>query len=53
MMKAVALLVLAMIATIVAIDFVFLRRNFTGRLTANVVTVVIFAVAYLLFFRRS
>ncbi len=47
------LLVLAMIAIIVAVDFLFLKGRPSARLLANVGIVLVFVVIYLSFFRRS
>ena len=48
-----ALYVVAMIAVIVGMDFLFLRDRFWLRLAANIGVVFVFAAFYLLFFRRS
>ena len=48
-----ALLVVAMVVVIVAVDFAFLRHRFWERLTVNIAIVIIFGVIYLVFFRRS
>ncbi len=49
---AVVLYVLAMVAVIVGVDFVFLRNRFWARLTVNIGVVLLFAVFYFRFFRR-
>jgi hypothetical protein len=48
-----ALYVLAMVAVIVGIDFMFFRDRFWGRLAVNIAIVVVFAAFYILFLRRS
>jgi hypothetical protein len=50
---AAALYVLAMVAVIVAVDFLFLRDRFWARLAANVGIVLVFAAFYLLVLRRG
>lgn len=42
-----------MVATIVAVDFLFFRHRFGERLVANIAIVLVFAVFYLLFLRRK
>ncbi len=49
---AVALYVIAMAATIVGVDFVFLRHRFWERLIVNIGIVLIFAAFYLGFIWR-
>ena len=49
---AVVLYVVAMVATIVGVDFMFLRNRFWERLTANIGIVVVFAAFYLRFLRH-
>jgi hypothetical protein len=48
-----ALYVVAMIAVIVGMDFVFLRDRFWLRLAANIGVVPVFAAFCLLFLRRT
>jgi hypothetical protein len=50
---AVALLVLAMVVIIVAVDIVFFRNHFWPRLMANVGIVLVFAAFGLVFLKRS
>lgn len=50
---AAVLYVLAMVAVIVGVDFLFLRDRFWERLATNVAIVVVFGAVYLLFLRRS
>ena len=50
---AVVLYVVAMVAVIVGVDFVFFRNHFWERLIANIGIVVVFLAFYLIFFRRS
>jgi len=49
---AVVLYVVAMVAVIVGVDFVFLRNRFWERLTVNIGIVLVFAAFYLTFLRR-
>jgi len=49
---AVALYAAAMVAVIVAADFMFFRNRFWERLTVNVGIVLVFAAFYLRFLRR-
>ena len=42
-----------MVATIVAMDFLFFRHRFRERLVANIVIVLVFVVLYLIFLRRK
>jgi hypothetical protein len=48
----VVLYVVAMVAVIVGVDFMFFRNRFWGRLTVNIGIVLVFAVFYLRFLRR-
>lgn len=50
---AVVLYVLAMVAIIVGVDVVFLRHLFWPRLLTNIGIVLVFAVVYLVFLKRS
>ena len=50
---AVVLYVVAMVAVIVGVDFVFFRNRFLERLTVNIGIVLVFAAFYLRFLRRS
>ena len=50
---AVALYVVAMVVIIIGVDFLFLRDRFWERLAVNIGIVVVFAVFYFLFLRRS
>jgi hypothetical protein len=50
---AVALYVVAMVVIIVGVDFLFLRDRFWERLAVNIGIVLVFAVFYFLFLRRS
>ena len=47
-----ALYVLAMIAIVVGVDFVFFRSRFWERLTVNIGIVLVFAAFYWRFLRR-
>ena len=49
---AVVLYVVAMIAIIVGVDFVFFRNRFWERLTVNIGIVLVFAAFYWRFLRR-
>jgi hypothetical protein len=49
---AIVLYVVAMVAVIVAVDFVFFRNRFWERLIVNIGIVVVFAAFYLRFLRR-
>jgi hypothetical protein len=49
----VVLYVLAMVALVVAVDVLFLRHHFWERLIVNVGIVLVFAVFYLMFLKRS
>ena len=49
---AVVLYVVAMIAVIVGVDFVFFRNRFSERLIVNIGIVLVFAAFYLRFLRR-
>jgi hypothetical protein len=49
---AIVLYVVAMVAVIVVVDFVFFRNRFWERLTANIGIVLIFVAFYLRFLRR-
>jgi hypothetical protein len=49
---AAALYVVAMIAIIVGVDFVFFRNRFWERLTVNIGIVLVFAAFYFRFLRR-
>jgi hypothetical protein len=44
--------VAVMVCVIVGTDLLFFRHNFWGRLTANVVIVIAFAVIYVCFLKR-
>ena len=48
----IALYVLAIIAVIVGVDFVFFRHRFWERLIVNIGVVLVFAAFYLRFFGR-
>jgi hypothetical protein len=48
----VVLYVVAMVAVIVGVDFVFFRNRFWERLTVNIGIVLVFAAFYLRFLRR-
>jgi hypothetical protein len=50
---AVALYVVAMVAVIVSVDFLFFRDRFWERLAVNIGIVFLFGAFYLLFLRRS
>ena len=45
--------VVAMVATVVAMDFLFFRHQFNKRLIANVAIVLLFAPLYFIFLRRK
>jgi hypothetical protein len=49
---AVVLYVIALVATVVFVDVLFLRNRFRARLIANIGIVVIFAAFYLTFLRH-
>ena len=49
---AVMLYVVAMVAVIVGVDFLFFRNRFLERLTVNIGIVLVFAAFYLRFLRR-
>jgi hypothetical protein len=49
---AVVLYVLAMVAVVVGVDVLFLRRQFGPRLIVNIGIVVVFATVYLVFLKR-
>jgi type IV secretory pathway VirB2 component (pilin) len=49
---AVVLYVVAMVAIIVGVDFMFFRNRFWERLTVNIGIVLVFAAFYLRFLRR-
>lgn len=48
----VALYLIAMVATIVGVDFAFLRHRFWERLMVNIGIVLVFLALYLKFLRR-
>jgi hypothetical protein len=48
----VVLYVVAMVAVIVGVDFVFFRNRFWERLIVNIAVVLVFAAFYLRFLRR-
>jgi hypothetical protein len=50
---AIPLYVIAMVAVIVGVDFLFLRDRFWWRLATNVAIVFVFAAFYLLYLRRN
>lgn len=51
--SAVAIIyVVLMIAVIITMDIIFFRHRFQQRLIANIVTVIVFAIIYLIFLRR-
>lgn len=50
---AIVLYVLAMVAIIVSVDVVFLRHLFWPRLLTNIGIVLVFAMFYLVFLKRS
>jgi len=50
---AVALDVVAMVAVIVGVDFLFFRNRFWERLTVNIGVVLVFAAFYFRFLRHS
>jgi hypothetical protein len=49
---AIALYVLALLATVVAVDVLFFRHHFWERLIVNVGIVLVFAAFYFRFLRR-
>jgi hypothetical protein len=49
----IALMVLAMVALIVAVDVLFFRHDFWPRLLVNVGIVLVFAAVYFRFVRRD
>jgi len=49
---AVVLYVVAMVAVIVGVDFVFFRNRFWERLTVNIGIVLVFVAFFFRFFRR-
>ncbi len=50
---ALVLYVVAMVAAIVGVDFVFFRNRFWERLTVNIGIVLVFAAFYLRFLGRT
>ena len=50
---AAVLYVVAMVAIIVSVDYMFFRTRFWERLIANIGIVLVFAAFYLRFLRRS
>ena len=44
--------VLAMVATVVAVDILFFRHRFWGRLIANIIIVLVYVVLYVAFMMR-
>ena len=50
---SISLFVALMIATVVAVDFLFFRNRFWERLMVNVGIVLVFAALYLRFLRGS
>ena len=48
-----AIYVLAMVATVVAVDLIFFRHRFRARLIANVTIVSVFVVVYFIFLKRK
>jgi hypothetical protein len=51
--QATALLVVAMLAVIIGIDFLFFRQRFWERLAVNIAIVIAFGAIYLIFRRGS
>ena len=49
---AVVLYVMAMVATVVAVDFLFFRHHLWERLAANIGIVLVFGAFYFRFLRR-
>jgi hypothetical protein len=47
------LYVLVMVATVVGVDIAFLRHQFWPRLAVNIGIVMVFAIVYVLFLRKS
>jgi hypothetical protein len=47
------LYVVLMVATVVAMDLFFFRYRFRERLIANIATVLVFLICYLIFLRRT
>lgn len=47
------LFIVVLIAVIVCVDFLFLRHHFTMRLIVNIGIVVVFAITYFIFFKKS
>lgn len=46
------ILVLVMVAIIVAVDVLFFRHHFWGRLITNIAIVLVFAVCYFIFLKH-
>ena len=51
--SAIALLALALVVTVVAVDVVLLRHRFWERLIANIGIVLVFAAFYFRFLKRD
>jgi cytochrome c oxidase subunit IV len=51
--QATALLVVAMVAVIIGVDFAFFRHRFWERLAVNIAIVIAFGAVYFIFRRRS
>ena len=52
MPRAAVLYIVLLIATVVAVDVLFFRNHFWGRLTVNVGIVLVFSAFYFRFLRR-
>jgi hypothetical protein len=47
------LFIAVMVAVIVIVDVLFLKHHFTARLIVNIGIVVVFAIVYFIFFKKS
>jgi type IV secretory pathway VirB2 component (pilin) len=47
------LFIAVMVIVIVSVDVLFLRHHFTARLIVNIGIVVVFAILYFIFFKKS
>ena len=47
------LFIVVLIVVIVSVDLLFLRHHFTARLIINIGIVLLFVIAYFIFFKKS
>jgi hypothetical protein len=47
------LFITVMVVVILSVDVLFLRHHFTARLIVNIGIVVVFAIVYFIFFKKS